>query len=128
MYTPYEIELSDNIPGQVIEPLKVPEREIPEDFNIRRKESAMQSEKRLIDANRLKMRMIAFATAIKREYLSIEGIVDTINTESTVDAEEVVRCRNCKHYSNQAGVCRWYRRTKFDDGFCDRGERKDDAE
>ena len=49
--------------------------------------------KRLIDANRLKMRMIAFATAIKREYLSIEAIVDTINTEDTVDAVEVVHGR-----------------------------------
>lgn len=50
----------------------------------------MATEKRLINANRLKKRMIAFATAIKREYLSIEGIVDTINTEDTVDAVEVV--------------------------------------
>ena len=49
----------------------------------------MANEKRLIDGNRLKMRMIAFATAIKREYLSIEAIVDTINTEDTVDAVEV---------------------------------------
>ena len=53
----------------------------------------MATEKRLIDANRLKKRMIAFATAIKREYLSIEGIVDTINTEDTVDAVEVVHGR-----------------------------------
>lgn len=49
----------------------------------------MANEKRLIDANRLKKRMIAFATAIKREYLSIEGIVDTINTEDAVDAVEL---------------------------------------
>lgn len=39
-------------------------------------------------------------------------------------AVPVVRCKDCKHYSNQAGVCRWYRRTKFDEGFCDRGERR----
>lgn len=31
---PVEIELEDNIPGMVIEPLELPEREIPEDFNI----------------------------------------------------------------------------------------------
>ena len=53
----------------------------------------MATEKRLIDSNGLKMRMIAFATAIKREYLSIEVIVDTINTEATVDAVEVVHGR-----------------------------------
>ena len=53
----------------------------------------MANEKRLIDAIRLKMRMIAFVTAIKREYLSIEAIVDTINTEDTVDAVEVADMR-----------------------------------
>lgn len=35
---PVTIELPDNIPGMIIEPLEVPEREIPEDFNIWRKE------------------------------------------------------------------------------------------
>lgn len=31
---PYEVELVDNVPGQVIEPKAIPEVEIPEDFNI----------------------------------------------------------------------------------------------
>lgn len=31
---PATIELEDNIPGMIIEPLELPEREIPEDFNI----------------------------------------------------------------------------------------------
>lgn len=31
---PATIELPDNIPGMVIEPLEVPEREIPEDWDI----------------------------------------------------------------------------------------------
>lgn len=31
---PVEIELPDNIPGMIIEPLEVPEREIPEDWDI----------------------------------------------------------------------------------------------
>lgn len=31
---PVEIELTDNVPGMVIEPMELPEREIPEDFNI----------------------------------------------------------------------------------------------
>lgn len=31
---PVTIELEDNIPGMVIEPLELSEREIPEDFNI----------------------------------------------------------------------------------------------
>lgn len=31
---PVTIELPDNIPGVVIEPLELPEREIPEDWDI----------------------------------------------------------------------------------------------
>lgn len=31
---PYEIELEDNIPGQVVEPQELPEVIIPEDFDI----------------------------------------------------------------------------------------------
>lgn len=31
---PVTIELPDSIPGMVIEPLEVPEREIPEDWDI----------------------------------------------------------------------------------------------
>lgn len=31
---PVEIELDDNVPGQVIDPKELPEVEIPEDFDI----------------------------------------------------------------------------------------------
>ncbi len=31
---PVTIELPDNIPGMIVEPLEVPEREIPEDWDI----------------------------------------------------------------------------------------------
>ena len=69
----------------------------------------MANEKRLIYANELKRRILAFATSIKRDYLPIEAIIDRIDTESTVDAVEVVhgrwekaeyhgflRCSECK--------------------------------
>ena len=68
----------------------------------------MANEKRLIDGNRLKMRMIAFATAIKREYLSIEAIVDTINTEDTVDAVEVKHCRWELHGNDDDCGCSYF--------------------
>ena len=58
----------------------------------------MANEKRMIDANQLKRRILAFATSIKRDFLSIEAIIDRIDTESTVDAVEVVRCKGCKHW------------------------------
>ena len=60
------------------------------------------NEKRLIDSNRLKRQIIAFATAIKRDFLPIESIIDRIDMEQDVDAVEVVRCRECKyHYWEQ---------------------------
>ena len=47
---------------------------------------------------------------------------------STVDAEYVVRCKDCKHYwknkpSNDAPVCL---ASPKDDAFCSEGERKED--
>ena len=50
----------------------------------------IEKEKRLIDANDLKRRMLAFATAVKSDFLSIEAIIDRIDTNPTVDAVEVV--------------------------------------
>ena len=43
------------------------------------------------------------------------------------DVVKIVRCRDCKHYDNKAGRCQWYRMTKFECGFCDNGERKDNG-
>ena len=56
----------------------------------------MTNEKRLIDANELKRRVLAFATFIKRDFLSIEAIIDRIDTNQTEDAVEVVRCKDCR--------------------------------
>lgn len=67
-----------------------------------------------------------------------------IDLAPTIDAEPVVRCRDCKHYQHygktsllengknvKAGWC--YRRIRFDeecrmpaDGFCSYGQRKED--
>jgi hypothetical protein len=48
-----------------------------------------------------------------------------------VDAVEVVRCKDCKHYFHYGdGIygCRTYGMLKTEhDGFCSYGERKDDA-
>lgn len=30
----YEIEINDNVQGMIVEPVEIPEREIPEDFEI----------------------------------------------------------------------------------------------
>lgn len=55
-----------------------------------------------------------------------------------VDAVEVVRCKDCKHYDNSEGICWCHLNSKFykwgtdwhgfpEDGFCSYGERKDNG-
>lgn len=56
----------------------------------------------------------------------------------TVDAVEVVRCKDCKHYDNSEGICWCHLNSKFypggfdwhsfpKDGYCSYGERKDNG-
>lgn len=52
----------------------------------------MGAEQRLIDANKLKDKFLYL-----RKMWSETEIVLTINDAKTVDAVEVVRCRDCKH-------------------------------
>ena len=78
----------------------------------------LSNEKRLIDANALMKKACADGAY---------GYVDAkkIAEASTVDAVEVVRCKDCKHrYSDS-----WCEYVDDDDNFyCARGERKDGAD
>ena len=85
----------------------------------------MANEKRLIDANAL----IEEANA-EGAY----GYVDAfqIANASTVDAVEVVRCRDCKHWHKETLFCDYMpygeaqeRVNWYADDFCSYGERKD---
>ena len=50
-----------------------------------------------------------------------------VNAAPTVDAEVVVRCKDCKHlFGTLCAVCGLLPRKPED--FCSRGERKDDAD
>ena len=88
----------------------------------------MATEKRLIDANALKRKA-------EPEEVTGEGIVyvQDIDEAPTVDAVEVVRCKECKHwdqcpYQPNYGQCI---RVDYDppvtygDDYCSYGERKD---
>lgn len=59
----------------------------------------MANEKRLIDANALSRRLFPIAMNLAKEYGSIggavSGVIGHIYDEPTVDAVEVVRCRDC---------------------------------
>jgi hypothetical protein len=100
---------------------------------------------RLIDAD-------AFIEDIKTEILNLylDGmkgtprprselydIIDRIGEQPTVDAVEVCRCKDCKHYKPRNQSARWDCKTpccmrstalKFpEDGFCSYGERRTNA-
>lgn len=88
-------------------------------------ELTMANEKRLIDANAL----IEEANA-EGAY----GYVDAfqIANAPTVDAVEVVRCRDCKHWHKETLFCDYMpygeaqeRVNWYADDFCSYGERKD---
>ena len=88
--------------------------------------------KRLIDANALKDLRDKFI----RGEIHFDDEYDMVDRCPTVDAEVVVRCKDCKHYD--MGVClkiysdgnahpeAWQSRKP--DDFCSYGERKDDAD
>lgn len=78
--------------------------------------------KRLIDADALKCRFLAFMTGAHTTYLEDHNITMIVNQAPTVDAVEVVRCRDCKHWNY--GDC--YRlELSMPDDFCSYGERKE---
>lgn len=93
----------------------------------------MAPEQRLIDANVLEVKMGSLCDEFGTDHLFIDAIVYEIGNAPTVDAVEVVRCKDCKHYD--LGVClkiysdgnmhteSWQSRRPED--FCSYGERKE---
>lgn len=66
---------------------------------------------RLIDADTITQRILAFCTGWRTTYLTVENIVMLINRTDTVDAVPVVRCRDCiafeeigKYPTNKGGT------------------------
>ena len=83
---------------------------------------------RLIDANVI----IRDLTAMKSMYDAIElnGMIKALKEAPTVDAVEVVRCKDCKHWS--MGYCNNFAYYSYEpmtneDDFCSYGERKGDG-
>ena len=99
----------------------------------------MANEKRLIDAYKLEDLLRSNAA----RYHHKDDVIAAIAGQPTVDAVEVVRCKDCKNRQDE-GKCPMYHVDEIewdddgymevdyvphdytaDDGFCDRGERKD---
>lgn len=86
----------------------------------------MENEKRLIDFEKARKNVleilavkVATSTAVK---------VSLAMKDATVDAVEVVRCKDCKHYRKNTGTCGKHSHfiwNLFDENhFCADGERK----
>ena len=82
----------------------------------------MANEKRLIYADELRQ------TIESKIYWGGTGLLEAIDEAPTVDAVEVVRCKDCKHeedgYCNHFGYYS-YAPMVFENDFCSRGERRD---
>ena len=93
---------------------------------------------RLIDADALRTVIKAFSDKLKEDVgysvLHPSDVLYTIDNAPTIDAVEVVRCKDCKHWNeweNGTGSCQrsenayfWFGTDLTD--FCSFGERKTD--
>ena len=88
------------------------------------------AKKRLIDANEPIAAFKRYAKEHPNATWGAFGIEEVLNACSTVDAVEVVRCKECKKISpsvtpiKDAVWCREFRAYMPCDGFCSYGERR----
>ena len=98
---------------------------------------------RLIDADALMdvIRQHEYRLATKQGAIDYGmftlGIQQAVDEQPTVDAVEVVRCKDCKHYKPQKKSAHWENRANYcnrivtikvqPDDFCSYGERKEEV-
>ena len=97
---------------------------------------------RLIDANSILDDFLKRYTEMEKDGKLVfaaceikQDFADMISNATTVDAVEVVRCKDCKHYKPQKKSAHWENRANYcnrvvtikvqPDDFCSYGERKD---
>lgn len=92
------------------------------------------AEKRLIDANGLWSDIMMIPH--NGDMISSEEVEQAIMDSPTVDAVEVVRCKDCKCWDSETGFCDKHSRFYHggldwdmfnDDDFCSQGERRTDG-
>lgn len=96
----------------------------------------MATEKRLIDANELievLRKSNSYHAETSREFSLLFRDIRLVKEQPTVDAVEVVRCKNCSFWKRHTktekfyGACNRYGTTKHENGFCDKGEMRTDG-
>ena len=89
-----------------------------------------KSEKRLIDANAMRADWLENG---ENEYVyDTNAVLDSIDSQPTVDAVEVTRCRECKYHEDTSvigfGHCCLYDLTMRYNDFCSYGKREGGAD
>lgn len=93
---------------------------------------------RLIDADALMIQLENRQAVLVKEWgyrdhytRGFDEAVDKVGNAPSVDAVEVVRCKDCEHYikseENIGGHCREHCMWTNTDDFCSYGERKDNG-
>lgn len=100
---------------------------------------------RLIDADKLEKSLQLSIASWSRDCNSnapvivrtYKDVLERLKNAQTVDAVEVVRCKDCKHYKPQSKSAHWNNKAPYccrqtvvkvnPDGFCSYGERKDNG-
>lgn len=82
---------------------------------------------RLIDADATLPIIDNYAKTVDGEHKEvIKAIRDIVEVISpTVDAVEVVRCKDCRYLSRNKFYCTRFNIAIIDNGFCHKGERKE---
>ena len=88
----------------------------------------MKKEIRLIDANALKAHINGVSTHWLNDWSTL-GVLAAVDKQPTVDAVEVVRCKDCRFRIDRKdgthGCYRHFMEECKTDDFCSYGERKD---
>lgn len=92
----------------------------------------MATEKRLIDRNEIFPNGTFFVNA-ENPMKSLDELIARIWSIPTVDAAEVVRCRDCGYHRDYDGndtgevICKRFNTFREPDFYCSYGERKDNG-
>ena len=75
--------------------------------------------------------MVGIFAADDEFYISYNAVLNAIEYAPTIDAVPVVRCKDCKHWGMHKRLnvpwCFEMHIDKCEDGYCDSGERREDA-
>lgn len=99
----------------------------------------MMADMRLIDANALKNFVSSKSTYWLNDWSTL-GVLAAVDVQPTIDAVEVVRCKDCvksrplnrgdrleNQYVDGCVWCMEHSNGVYEDDFCSYGERKDDG-